>query len=393
MSDKTEENEKNNINTESHKESSSTTEASAGETNNQQELANNIQPTIQQLYEKVLFLTSSVETLNKDNTKIKEENNGLLKKIEILGNSNTKLTERLGVVEKKITALESLIVRNNINVDFLANRDTFKSILLILAMYLDIISREEINYISSKLIYKTKFTALVLKVLKKLDNIINPKKTWRGEIPQKPSKEIEEKNKKLIIFVECTYFIVCCLDNIIHPPEETNEEENANIDIYSKLIGKRNQETLELGLIQFFYNPKTLQDFNEITQNIKKDIIQDKEKTESKEHDNKKQEDENVEARNAKENEIFISFENYDIPKKLSYSKNQKYYNQLNHKNDYNDIFFIQYLFEPNEKVFPGMKINFKEFNQYISEVLQTFKKNNKGIDPMKLMEKLKWQI
>ena len=244
-----------------------------------------------------------------------------------------------------------------------------------------------------KLIYKTKFTALVLKVLKKLDNIINPKKTWRGEIPEKPSKEIEEKNKKLIVFVECIHFIVSCLDNIIHPPEETNEEENANIDIYSKLIGKRNQETLELGLIQFFYNPKTLQDFNEITQNIKKDIIQDKEKTESKEHDNKKQEDEIVEARNAKENEIFISFENYDIPKKLSYSQNQKYYNQLNHKNDYNDIFFIQYLFEPNEEVFPGMKINFKEFNQYISEVLQTFKKNNKGIDPMKLMEKLKWQI
>ena len=100
-----------------------------------------------------------------------------------------------------------------------------------------------------------------------------------------------------------------------------------------------------------------------------------------------------MEARNGKENEIFISFENYDIPKKLSYSKNQKYYNQLNHKNDYNDIFFIQYLFEPNEEVFPRMKINFKEFNQYISEVLQTFKKNNKGIDPMKLMEKLKWQI
>ena len=77
----------------------------------------------------------------------------------------------------------------------------------------------------------------------------------------------------------------------------------------------------------------------------------------------------------------------------MSYSKNQKYYNQLNHKNDYNDIFFIQYLFEPNEEVFPRMKINFKEFNQYISEVLQTFKKNNKGIDSMKLMEKLKWQI
>ena len=53
MSDKTEENEKNNINTESHKESSSTTEASAGETNDQKELANNIQPTFQQLIEKV----------------------------------------------------------------------------------------------------------------------------------------------------------------------------------------------------------------------------------------------------------------------------------------------------------------------------------------------------
>ena len=46
---------------------------------------------------------------------------------------------------KRVDALESLIIRNNINVDLLANRDSLKTILLMFSVNLNVTKIEEIK--------------------------------------------------------------------------------------------------------------------------------------------------------------------------------------------------------------------------------------------------------
>lgn len=62
----------------------------------------------------------------------------------------------------------------------------------------------------------------------------------------------EETNKieNNIIFTEYVYLIVCCIDNIVHPPShvEDNQKEEAI------LIGERSITTLLIGLEHFFNN-------------------------------------------------------------------------------------------------------------------------------------------
>ena len=77
------------------------------------------------------------------------------------------------------------------------------------------------------------------------------------EEKNKPLDE-EDKNKikKQLIFVECIHFIVCTIDNIVHTPEEKENNE------FSRITGNRSKEILERCLIQFFENPKTIDDLN-----------------------------------------------------------------------------------------------------------------------------------
>ena len=55
-------------------------------------------------------------------------------------------------------------------------------------------------------------------------------------------------------FVESKHFIIYDIKNIIHSPK--NEDNKWKNDIYSKLIGKRFNETMENKLTHFFINLK-----------------------------------------------------------------------------------------------------------------------------------------
>ena len=51
-------------------------------------------------------------------------------------------------------------------------------------------------------------------------------------------KELSEKDKEKImnkiIVVEFIYFVVSCVDNIVHPPQDQNVKEEKNSDLFSK---------------------------------------------------------------------------------------------------------------------------------------------------------------
>ena len=87
-----------------------------------------------------------------------------------------------------------------------------------------------------------------------------------------------------------------------------------------------------------------------------------------------------------------LSFENYDSPKNDAYLQNNIYFEKLKGKNNYEKIFFIQYLFEPNLLSFSEAKmgINYEEFNACVNDVILKFKSSHTEIEPFDLIEKLK---
>ena len=201
--------------------------------------------------------SKQIEKLFKINTEIKG-------KILDLTKTNSNLQNRMNIVEKKIKGLEALVIHNNINMDFISNRDSLKTLLLIVGVNLKVVSEPEIKSICQNFVSKVKFTKLILKILDNLSMKLNPKELpWRRGMEKEKNDQVlsEEEKKKIIhniIFVECIHFIVCCIDNIVHPPDKTDNNENGNI--YSKLMGKRSQDNLEKGLLQFFRNPNNIEE-------------------------------------------------------------------------------------------------------------------------------------
>lgn len=189
--------------------------------------------------------------------------NSLLDDNVLLKKDNLDFKTRVEILEKKYDALESLVIRNNINVDLLANRDSLKTLLLLFSVNLNVTSIRDIKTISKNSIIKTKFTSLMVSILKNLKDSLEPEPSWRkNDQSQKAENTLSDKKKKEIkdkfIFVECIHFIVCSIDNIVHSTKEQG------CDVYSKLIGKRSKENLEKSLIHFFQNPRTIEELNDI---------------------------------------------------------------------------------------------------------------------------------
>ena len=222
-----------------------------------EETQNTSQCTNAELNEKFESLLIKFNTMVKENSKIKEsyskvmeENSKILKNNSLLNKKNANLEIRMEYIEQRLDDFGSLLIRNNINADLLANRDTLKTVLLIFSYNLGVTKKEEMEKLGETNIYNGKFSNLLLKVFQKLDNELNP--ILRKDV----SKNLSENDKKKIIkkfmFAECIHFIVCSLDNIIHP--SIKEDNNS----YSKLYGNRSKETLEKCIVQFFNNPKTI---------------------------------------------------------------------------------------------------------------------------------------
>ena len=437
------------------------------------------------LKEKYTQMEEKYLKINEDNSQLKDKYTQMEEKYSQVIKDNSQLSIKMNIYEQRLDSLESLIMRNNINIDLLANRDSLKTILLIFSYNLGVTKKEEMIIIEKNQFYNQKFTRLLVKVLNKLNESLNPIEFSRKGFSN--AKTLNEKDKikiqKQFIFVECIHFIVCSIDNIIHPQEK---EENNN---YSKLIGSRSKERLEKCLIQFFDNPKTTEDLkvlirkikdnknvdkikniNEVNNDVlqkkevnnsvqekgmdtekkkedekekakilndkKEDIIieenknlnDEKEEKREKKNENQKVEDkevfktENKEEKPEKEDKLIsneinvdnklenegnkneikeeekeveklINFENYDEPKNIAYLTNKRYYKKLNGKNNYENDFFIQYLFNPNLTAFSEteMNINYVEFNNFINNELGTFISFKTGINPFDLMKKLKW--
>ena len=53
--------------------------------------------------------------------------------------------------------------------------------------------------------------------------------------------------------------------------------------------------------------------------------------------------------------------------------------------------FFIQYLFDPGEEEYSGLKTNYQEFLENINEELTEFNNLETEVKPLELIQKLKW--
>ena len=84
-----------------------------------------------------------------------------------------------------------------------------------------------------------------------------------------------------------------------------------------------------------------------------------------------------------------LIIENYD----LAYEQNKKYFNELQGENNYEKIFFIQYLFKPDLTSFSdtNFKITFDEFNQFMNEDINQFDNLKIHINAIDLIKRLKW--
>ena len=236
-----------------------------------------------------------------DYSGLKEENSKIINDYSELKEENSQLSIRMKIVEQRLDGLESLVMRNNINVDLLANRDSLKTILLIFSYNLGLTTKEEMKKINNNLFYHEKFTQLLLKVFRKLENSLKLSVFSRpGYSDASSSKTLAEKDKEKIekqfIFVECIHFIVCSIDNIVHPPE--NEDNNS---CYSKLIGISSKEILEKCLIQFFDNPKTTEDLKAMIKKLKGNPANEDNDMEKKKVDDNGVQEKDIDAETKKE--------------------------------------------------------------------------------------------
>ena len=329
----------------------------------QEELQNNSQFLNMDAKDKFEFLFNTITKLSLDisdlkieNSNIKKDNEtikittipNLMKDIRKLEENNKNLTDEnilvkkiLSTTEKRVDALESLIIRNNINVDLFANRDSLKTILLMFSVNLNVTKIEEIKKMLEHYSCAKKFTKLVVDVLRYLDKQLNPEIFTRAGVStntEELSKEEKEKITKKIIFVECIHFIVCSIDNIVH----SEEKEEEKTDIYSKLIGSRTKEKLQESLIHFFHNPKTIDELSSLIRKLKNKLIigqEDKKEEVNKnviniENVDSKKDGDNQNVLNVKsngKNSVKKKEENKDI-------KQEKKDNKLENENDSNSL-------------------------------------------------------
>ena len=310
-------------------------------------------------------LKVDVDKLKADNTSLKADNTSLkadVDKLKVDNTSlkadNTSLKADVDKLKNRLVGIESLIARNNINIDLLVNRDSLKTILLLFSINKGILTTKHLyKDLLGEYSCKENFSSLVVKSLRYLDSKLIHSGFYRKGMISLRSDNPEEIKKDLI-FVESIHFIVCTIDNIIHPPSKNTPK------TFSKIIGRRALDTLSQGLKLFFTNPKTIPELNQIMPK---------------------------ESKSEAENEL--EFDNYDEAKNTTYLINKKYCKILEGKNNYYSSFFIQYLFDPQKDNISqvNLAINYDELDKKINEVLNVFKDKNKKYDPYKLIENLKW--
>ena len=227
--------------------------ATDGSSNEESTSLQEVSKQIEKLFKLNTELKGQILNLTKEINQTKTINSDLAKTNSDLAKSNSNLQNRMNIVEKKIKGLEALVIHNNINMDFISNRDSLKTLLLIVGVNLKVVSEPEIKSICQNFVSKVKFTKLILKILDNLSMKLNPKELpWRRGMEKEKNDQVlsEEEKKKIIhniIFVECIHFIVCCIDNIVHPPDKIDNNENGN-------------DNLEKGLLQFFRNPNNIEE-------------------------------------------------------------------------------------------------------------------------------------
>lgn len=95
-------------------------------------------------------------------------------KLKEIKDNNIELKEDNFTIKKNLLELKLLVIRNNINFNLLANRDTLKTILFLFAYELNIPVFEELKEKDNLLIYNKKLTKLVLNILYKLNSSKKP---------------------------------------------------------------------------------------------------------------------------------------------------------------------------------------------------------------------------
>ena len=277
-----------------------------GKKNNGNGMQNNPQFSNLDLKEQMNSLFNRINQLTQDISDLKSQNKNIGDSNKMLNNENILVKKRLRTTEKRLDALKSLIIRNNINMDLLANRDSLKTILLMFSASLNVTKIEEIKKMLKDYCCTKKFTKLVVDVLGHLDKKLNLVIFIRSDVSSNTetlSQEEKEKIKNQLIFVECVHFIVC--------------------SIYSKLIGRRSKEKLQECLTQFFENPKTMEELSSLINNLKNKLIIGQEDKDGKEKKNimikKKEDNKNVindkdgNAKSDENNPVKMEEENNDI--------------------------------------------------------------------------------
>ena len=115
-----------------------------GKKDNGNGMQNNSQFSNLDLKEQMNSLFNRINQLTQDISDLKSQNKNIQDSNKMLNNENILVKKRLRTTEKRLDALESLIIRNNINMDLLANRDSLKTILLMFSVSLNVTKIEEI---------------------------------------------------------------------------------------------------------------------------------------------------------------------------------------------------------------------------------------------------------
>ena len=145
-----------------------------GKKDNGNGMQNNSQFSNLDLKEQMNSLFNRINQLTQDISDLKSQNKNIQYCNKMLNNENILVKKRLKKTEKRLDALESLLIRSNINMDLLADRDSLKTILLMFSVSLNVTKIEEIKKMLKDYCCTKKFTKLVGDVLGHLDKKLNP---------------------------------------------------------------------------------------------------------------------------------------------------------------------------------------------------------------------------
>lgn len=301
----------------------------------------------------------------------KKEENELLEKIgkacnpeicqlfKILLEKDENRREEIKELKSKLSKVEVLVTRSNINLDLISNRDTIKSLLLLFGISLGYINREKELHKDplGNYSYSGSFSNLVCHLLSKESEKLKKSSGFTRpgiEIKENPAKKIAEDNLK---FIEACHFIVCSLDNVVHPKYKDKEDEK---QFFSQLIGNKSVPNLLTSLKLFFLDPKNIDELKKITEKYEN-----------------------------KDEEIII--QSYRVAKNEAYKINQKYYEKIK-INEYKRDFYLEYIFPLNEEIFDDsiMTIKYNDFIDKLERVLKEYEVNSKE-NASDLISKLIW--